>query len=99
MTDTAKKQLEKSETFALMLEAFFESCEPEFEWDISAPYRYGDHPDYGGGRVQRDIEGVALSGTSDLSRAECVELFGQRFVRAVEDHALENHETYCNEEL
>ena len=99
MTYKATKQLEKSETFALMLEAFFESCDPEFEWDISLPYRYGDHPDYGGGLIQRDIEGVTLIGAIDLSRDECVDLFGQHFVSAVEDHALENQNEICKEEL
>ena len=93
------KCLEDSEMFTLMLEAFFETCEPEFEWDISEPYRYGDHPDHGGGRIRRDIEGITFIGAGDLSRSEFIAVFGKAFVTAIEGHALENYEKYCNEEM
>lgn len=99
MNNKTAKNIGKSATFKFMIESFFEGCEPEFEWKLSAPYKDGDHPDYGGGRTMRDIEDATLIGTrsysfDDLSRHECVEAFGRRFVEAVEQHAVENHETY-----
>ena len=88
----------ESKTLGLLLEVFFDICEPEFEWNISEPYLHGDHPDIGGGSIHRDIEGATFVGTSDLSRSECVELFGKQFVIAVEDHALAHSELFCGED-
>jgi hypothetical protein len=99
MADKSTKNLEESETVTLLLEVLFEKCEPEFEWDISEPYIYSDHPDHGGGRIQRDIEGVTFIGAGDLSRSEFIVIFGKAFVIAIENHAIENYEKYCSEEL
>lgn len=99
MADKSTKNLEESETVTLLLEVLFEKCEPEFEWDISEPYIYGDHPDHGGGRIQRDIEGVTFVGMIGFSRSETIRIFGNPFVIAAENHALENYEKYCSEEL
>lgn len=93
-------KIEDTEGFKIMLETFFEYLEPEFDWEISEPYRFGDHPDVVGGLMQRDIESVTLvSAEANLSRKDCVKAFGETFVRAVEDHALKNPHIYCHQQL
>ena len=99
MNDRKAKKIEFSEPLLLMLEAFFENCDPEIEWHFSEPYREGDHPVGGGGRIQVDIERAELTGAGCLSRSDCLELFGKRFVDEAESYACKNFEQYCDEDI
>lgn len=65
----------------------------EFDYELSRPYTYGDHPDYGGGLTCVDIESCSFT-PHTVKRADITRVLGPDVLDWLDEYGLENHEIY-----